>query len=125
MSFAATQISHDESQKSLDKGKEKTETVSTVKSTTLNDQERDALTGLQGVDDFQPWKKAGSVHSQTNSSSSARLKASTARNRAREEKISAEKELMTTTSERIRARIMAEFPTIFQEPDLPNGGKST
>jgi hypothetical protein len=110
MAFAAAQIPHDESQQSLDKGKEKTETASTVKSTALNDQERDALAGLQGVDDFHPWKKAGSVHSQTNSSSSDRLKASTARNRAREEKISAEKELMTATSERIRARIMEEFP---------------
>ena len=95
---------------------------STATSSLLDQQERDAEAGQHGAlgEDFRPWETAGSVHSQTNSSSRTRLNAFKKRNRDLQSKIAAEKEQLKETSERIRTQIMTEFPTIFQEPqELP------
>jgi hypothetical protein len=95
---------------------------STVNSSFLTQQERDAEAGQQGIleEDFRPWETSGSVHSQTNSSSRTRLNAFNKRNRALQTKIASEKEHLKETSERIRTQIMTEFPTIFQDPqELP------
>jgi hypothetical protein len=95
---------------------------STVKSSSLDQQDRDAEAGQHGAlgEAFRPWETGGSVHSQTNSSSHTRLSVFKKRNRALQSKIAAEKEQLKETSERIRTQIMTEFPTIFQEPqELP------
>ena len=94
----------------------------TVKSSLLNQQDRDTEAGQHGVlgEDFRPWETVGSVHAQTNSSSHTRLNEFKIRNRVLEVKIADEKEQLKETSEKIRTLIMTEFTTIFQEPqELP------
>jgi hypothetical protein len=124
MEYAAAKIEQDGSDSHGGQGLHvaKTAGKSTVKTSLLDQQERDAEAGQQGIpgEDFRPWETAGSVHSQTNSSSRTRFHAFKQRNRALEAKIAAEKEQLKETSERIRTQIMSEFPTIFQEPqELP------
>ena len=124
MEYAAAKIEQDDSDShgGQDMNVAKTAVKSTAKTSVLDQQERDAEAGQQGIpgEDFRPWETAGSVHSQTNSSSRTRINAFKRRNRALEAKIAAEKEQLKETSERIRTQIMSEFPTIFQEPqELP------
>ena len=91
---------------------------STVKSSLLDQQERDTEAGHHGTlgEDFPSWETVGSVHSPTNSSSHTRLNSFKKRNRDLQSKITTEKEQFKETNERIRTQIMTEFPTIFQEP---------
>jgi hypothetical protein len=80
---------------------EKTAGKSTAKTSLLDQQERDVEAGQQGIpgEDFRPWETAGSVHSQTNSSSITRFHTFKRRNRTLEAKIAAEKEQLKETSE--------------------------
>jgi GH15 family glucan-1,4-alpha-glucosidase len=124
MEYAAAKIEQDDSDShgGQDMNVAKTAVKSTAKTSFLDQQERDAEAGQQGIpgEDFRPWETAVSVHSQTNSSARTRFNAFKRRNRALEAKIAAEKEQLKETSERIRTQIMSEFPTIFQEPqELP------
>ncbi len=107
MEYAAVKIEQDDSDSHSGQGKNvaKTAVKSTDKTSFLDQKERDAEAGQQGIpgEDFRSWETAGSVHSQTNSRTLTRFNTFKRRNRALETKIAAEKEQLKETSERIRS----------------------